>query len=290
MTAWVRASCWKSGKYELFAVQFRLRKEFDWLAGEPTSFAFPAAKHDYLLHLATATSAQLGQTDALEMLHTKHRSITRVLAFAAAANIQRALVTSSGAVYGQQPAELERIPESFGGAPDPLYAASAYGNGKRLIEQVCALTPELDIVIARCFSFIGPHLPLDARFAVGNFVRNALDRNAIVVQGDGRPIRSYLYASDLTIWLLQLLLRGEPHRAYNVGSDEAISVGDLARLVAAQRQLAVEIRGQDHTPRTPANRYVPDVSRCASELSLSPTVSLSDAIAKTLLWCESAAR
>ncbi len=261
------------------------RAEFDWLTGHPASFVFPPRSHDYILHLATATSAHLDRTDPRLMLETKFASIRHVLDYARHADIRRMLVTSSGAVYGPQPPELAHIPETYNGAPDSMNPASAYGNGKRMVEQMCALTPTVDTVIARCFSFIGPHLPLDARFAAGNFLRDALVGRPIVIQGDGRSVRSYLHASDLTIWLLTLLLKGRACHAYNVGSDQAVSTYDLARCIAAQisAPTSVSILGKKMTEK-PADHYVPDVTRAATELGLTPLLGLEAAISRTLKW------
>ncbi len=259
------------------------RNEFDWLCGHPATFSFPATAHQYILHLATATSAHLDQTDPVEMLQTKLASIRHVLDYAGHAGVRRMLVTSSGAVYGQQPDALSHIPETYNGAPDSMNPASAYGQGKRLVEQMCALTPKVDTVIARCFSFVGPHLPMDARFAAGNFLRDALAGSPLRVDGDGTPLRSYLYAGDLVSWLLALLVKGQARRAYNVGSDQSVSIEELARTVAATTSgCTVSIR----QPPTglPVQRYVPAVTRAREELGLEVWTPLSDAIRRTLDW------
>lgn len=260
-----------------------VRPEFDWLRGHPASFAFPATRHDYILHLATATSAHLGQTNPRAMLQTKLASIGHVLDYARHAGVRRMLVTSSGAVYGPQPADLARIPETYRGAPDPMNPASAYGHGKRLIEQMCAVTPEVDTVIARCFSFIGPHLPLDARFAAGNFLRDAVAGGPIVIRGDGTPIRSYLHAADLALWLVTILLKGQPRRPYNVGSDQATSLAELAKQVAtATGGMAINITRSPTA--SPPESYVPDIQRARDELGLDVLIPLRQALNRTVDW------
>ncbi len=262
------------------------RNEFAWLCGHPANFSYPDTTHDYIVHLATATSAHLGQTNPIEMLHTKLASIRHVLGYAHRAGVRRMLVTSSGAVYGPQPPELSHIPETYTGAPAPLNPASAYGTGKRLVEQICALTPEVDTVIARCFSFIGPHLPLDARFAAGNFLRDALAGGPIVVRGDGSAVRSYLHAADLTIWLLTMLVRGKARRAYNLGGDSPVTIGELARLAADCGGKQATVTLTESRTAAPISIYVPDVARAAAEFGLSPTIDLKEAISRTMGWLQ----
>jgi dTDP-glucose 4,6-dehydratase len=149
----------------------------------------------------------------------------------------------------------------------------------------------LECTIARCFAFAGPHLPLDQHFAIGNFIRDAIGNTPIHIKGDGTPLRSFLYMSDLAAWLWTILAKGHADRAYNVGSDEAVSIAQLAQLVAAtlrpdgkgSSSLRVQIDGTAQPGAAPAT-YVPDISRAADELALRPTVSLAEAIRRTAAW------
>jgi dTDP-glucose 4,6-dehydratase len=226
--------------------------------------------------------------DPLSLLDITVRGAWRVLEFARQAGVRKLLLTSSGAVYGRQPPELGHTAEDYPGAPDPMLPQSAYGQGKRLAEHLCAVYAEefgLECKIARCFAFVGPYLPLDAHYAVGNFLRDGLAGGPIVVRGDGTPCRSYLYAADLAAWLWTILLRGASGRAYNVGSEAALTIAELARLVAAAFPRPPEVQiCREPLAGAPAERYVPSTRRAAVELGLNALVALPQGIARTLAW------
>ncbi|MCJ7673342.1 MAG: NAD-dependent epimerase/dehydratase family protein [Acidimicrobiia bacterium] len=244
-------------------------------------------KFDAVIHAATSASADLNRTDPMMMLDTIVDGTRRVLDTAAASGAIPVLLTSSGAVYGRQPPEIDRMPETWTGGPDPLDPGSAYAEGKRLAE-LCgvlfASSTDLQVKHARCYAFVGPYLPLDRHFAIGNFIRDGLAGRPIRIQGDGTTVRSYLYAADLAVWLWTVLLRGETGRAYNVGSEESTDIAGLARTVAGALDPvpAVEIEGR---PRAgPIDRYVPSTERARTELGLEQRVSLSEGIARTVAW------
>ncbi len=207
-----------------------------------------------------------------------------ILDFAVACGAKRFLLTSSGAVYGRLTGATG-VREDCLQMPDPLQAGQAYGVAKRAAEHLCALYRDahgLETVIARCFAFVGPDLPLDVHFAIGNFIRDVLTAEAIVVNGDGLPLRSYMHQQDLAHWLTVLLERGAAGEAYNVGSPDAISVGELAHRV---RDLLapgkpVQVRAQGDPAAATRNGYIPDVDK-ARALGLDLQWSLDDAIRDT---------
>lgn len=260
------------------------RKEIQLLAGDIRNFQYPAGKYDYLIHGATPASARLNEQSPREMFDIICRGTARALEFAEVCAPKKILLLSSGAVYGRQPPALSHIPEEYEGAPDPTQSYSAYGEGKRAAEflSCCGSDPA---VIARCFAFVGPHLPLDQHFAIGNFIRDALSGSPIVIQGDGRPRRSYLHAADLAIWLWTLLFRGTPGRAYNVGSSRDYSIAEVAQRVKAGAGISAEIRVETPSPvdELPP-RYVPSIERAERELGLRECIDLSEAIERTLRW------
>lgn len=236
----------------------------------------------HIIH-AAADSTLGPQQTPLQRYDQIVQGTRNLLDYAVECGARRFLFTSSGGVYGPQPADIERLPETWLGMPDPLNPANAYSLAKRAAEHLCALYMSahgLETVIARCFAFVGEDLPLDAHFAIGNFIRDALWADEITVSGDGKSIRSYLDQRDLSSWLLALLANGQAGQAYNVGSDQSISLADLAKLVGKILSPAktVCIVGNVHEPHE-RSVYVPDISRARAELGLEVTVPLERAIA-----------
>jgi dTDP-glucose 4,6-dehydratase len=253
-----------------------------WWRGDVRNFTAPLGTFPFIIHAATAASEQLNRTQPLAMFDTIVAGTRRVLEFADGADCQALLLTSSGAVYGPQPTQIDELTEDSTGGPDPTQPGSAYAEGKRAAEFLCSVSG-LPVKIARGFAFVGPFLPLDAHFAVGNFIHDALRGGIIQVSGDGTPYRSYLYAADLVVWLLRILLDGQPYRPYNVGSDQAVSIAELARAVAAAAGgNHVEILG---TPTgQPPQRYIPSIERARTELGLEVWTPLPAALQRTLDW------
>ena len=249
--------------------------------------AFPEGQFSHVIHAATEASAKLNDEAPFVMFDTIVEGTRRTLQFAAGSSASKFLFVSSGAIYGKQPSQLSHVSESFEGGPDPLDRASAYAEGKRAAELLCTLTasPRLSTTVARCFAFVGPYMQLDAHFAIGNFISDALRGGPITVKGDGSPMRSYLYASDLAVWLWTLLFRGRSGRAYNVGSEDALSIAALAHEVAAAVPQKVRVKiASAPVPGASVHRYVPSTALARAELGLSADVPLREAIRRTHDW------
>ncbi|QHJ00156.1 NAD-dependent epimerase/dehydratase family protein [Xylophilus rhododendri] len=255
------------------------------LQGDVRSFAWPDQRFDLVIHAATDVVAS---ATPLETFDTCVQGTRRVLDLAVQAGAQRVLLVSSGAMYGRQPEGQEGVPESWLGAPDIRDARSAYGEGKRATEWLGAAYSKqhgLDVRVARCFAFLGPYLPLDKHFALGNFLRDAMAGQPIVIQGDGTALRSYLYAADMAAWLWAILLRGERGGTYNVGGGEAVSIAQLARRIAQAlaSPSAVTVQGQAGGGMAP-DRYVPDTRKALGALALGVPLALDEAIRRTAAW------
>lgn len=256
-----------------------------WWRGDVRDFSSPPGTFRFVIHAATPANEHFNRTQPASMFDTIIRGTRRMLDFAETSGTNALLLTSSGAVYGKQPAEISHINEDFRGGPDPTSPLSAYAEGKRAAEFLVA-SSNVPSKIARGFAFAGPLLPMNTHFAYGNFVRDAVLGNPIEIRGDGSPLRSYLYASDLVVWLLTILLHGAHGRPYNVGSDVTTSIHDLAQLISEEAgNSGIEVQ-QKRTLEsgTPAERYVPSIDRARHELGLEVWTPLQESIRRTIAW------
>ena len=257
----------------------------EYIEGDVKNFETPAQNIDYIIHAATDVNLNLITNEPLDIYDTIVKGTKNILELAQTKQTISVLFISSGAVYGKQPHALHYATEDFVGSPDVFQNDASYGEGKRVAEMLCNIyykKHEVSTKIARCYSFVGSYLPLDGHFAIGNFIDDVINDKKITIQGDGSPFRAYLYTADLMIWLLNILTKGKPCHPYNVGSDDAINLEDLANLVNtfSKEKHGVEIM----KPKSdaPAARYVPSIDRAKSELGLVVYTNLRDAISKTI--------
>jgi dTDP-glucose 4,6-dehydratase len=261
-------------------------KDFVVHAGEIASFDISGLNPGFIFHAATDASAKLNQESPLRMFDTAVLGTRHLLTRAAEWQSKRMLFLSSGAIYGRQPPEVPAISESWGGAPDCLNPVNTYAESKRCAELLCAIASrdsDLDVSIARIFAVLGPGLELESHFAAGNFLSDAIAGRDVTVNGNGLAVRSYLYPTDLLAMLVKLLVRGASGKAYNVGSEEAVTIRELAeRISRIIGNGTTQVLGAADAGWNPG-RYVPDVRAIRDDFGLEPMVDLDRAIRNTAL-------
>jgi nucleoside-diphosphate-sugar epimerase len=267
------------GRFPTFADDPRI----SWIKSDVRQFEFGRENFTHIIHGAADSAQPRGAQGVAESFGTIVQGTERVLE-AAGSGCRGFLLISSGAVYGPNSTGQIAFVESEAGGPDSASVKNAYAEGKRAAEMMAAIRAlrGAPISIARCFAFVGPHMPFDSHFAIGNFIADAVAGREIRVRSDGRPLRSYLYMTDLVRALLIILNRGSAGAAYNVGSEVAISIEQLAhtvnRVVGGR---GVSIGG---TPTHGTEHYVPNTTRLRLELNFEPIVTLETAISRTAAW------
>ena len=134
--------------------------------------------------------------------------------------------------------------------------------------------------IARCFSFVGPWLPKNEHYAIGNFLLDGFNKQKIEVKSNFKVFRSYMYADDLIYWLLKIAINAKKNCCiYNVGSDEAVSLHALAKLVSKILKKPLKI-GKIGSKKI--DRYIPSIQKAKQELNLRINYNLKHSIYSTI--------
>lgn len=253
----------------------------------------PTHAFTHYVHCASASPARMNAEAPDEVVEIIERGSERMIEEAESGRGCRFLQVSSGSVYGPQPATLDRIPESYEGTASKSDPAQRFGVAKRRAELrgFESVSRGVGFVSARMFAVVGPRLPLDGQFAIGNFLGDALAARPIRLHSDGAPVRSWLYGADMAAWCWTLLVRGRSGAAYNVGSEESFTLWDAAGRVAMlpDPPVAVE-RGPAGDPAVPPSRHVPSIELAREELGLDVWVPLDDALRRTWDWLNTATR
>lgn len=202
--------------------------------------------------------------------------------------LKKIIHLSSHQVYGYRESN-ERIVEKEMGTLAPNSINSAYAEGKRISETICAIfrnQHKLPITIVRPFAFIGPYQSLNKPWAVNNFIRDGILGGPIRILGNENTVRSYLYASDMAYYLICLLTKGAVGETYNLGSEESIALNELAKRVVkhiGSTPLEIVLKSSKES-YTEATCYVPNMDKSKNDVFFKIRFTLDEALERTILW------
>ncbi len=246
----------------------------------------PAGRHgkilDTIYHLACPTGVPNVTKLAEEMLLTCSEGTRNVLELALRNNANL-LLTSSSEVYGDP--EVFPQSEDYTGNVDPTGIRSPYEEGKRFSESLVAAYVRkhgLDAKIVRIFNTYGPGMTLGDTRVIPHFLSQIKKNEPLTVQGDGLQKRTFCYVGDLIDGFLKVLELGNPGEVYNLGSDEEITIADLAKLMlqlsgSKNKIVSVDRPSHDHQARLPSLEKV-------KKLGWEQKITLIDGLKKILEW------
>lgn len=194
--------------------------------------------------------------------------------------VRRVVFTSSGAVYGRlshQPVHEEDSPQ-----PDSPYAVSKW-SAEQYIHTIGHLWG-IETVALRIFNAYGPRqsLPVSHAPVIPRFLQQALTGGSVVIFGDGRQSRDYVYVADVTNALLSAATAVNVNRqVINIGSGVETSLDELVNQIEqVTRRTVNRIYNSEKSGGVP--RLVADISRAQSLLGFQPTTSLAAGLRRTL--------
>ncbi|MCA9971242.1 MAG: NAD-dependent epimerase/dehydratase family protein [Anaerolineales bacterium] len=194
--------------------------------------------------------------------------------------VRRVVFASSGAIYGFQPEQP--VHENDKPAPDSPYAVSKWA-----AEQYVHTIGELwgiETVALRIFNAYGPHqsLPLSHAPVIPRFLRQALSGGSMVLFGNGRQTRDFVYVNDVVAALVSAATAKDVNRkVINVGSGVETSLAELVEVVRRVTGCAVNVLVNQEKPGG-VPRLVADISRARMLLGFRPQVDLAEGLGRTL--------
>ena len=243
------------------------------------------ARADAVAHLAAAVGVMLVVESPVRTIETNIRG-TEVVLEAAARRRTPILLASTSEVYGKG----ARVP--FSEDDDSVLGPTDHGRWSyavsKLVDEFLAIAywreQGLPVVIARLFNTVGPRQVGRYGMVVPRFVAQAKSGGPITVYGDGKQTRCFAHVDDVTLALESLLSsRRARGRAFNVGSDDEISIAALARLVRRRVNPKAAIRTVPYRRAygkgfEDLRRRVPDISRIRKLLGWRPRRGIEEII------------
>jgi UDP-glucose 4-epimerase len=239
---------------------------------------FRNERPNVVLHLAAQVNVRRSVEDPVFDAQVNVLGTMNVLQQAVRHGVRKVVFSSSGgAIYGEQ--ELGPAPESH--ATNPM---SPYGISKLCGEHYLFYFQRLSgiqVVSLRHANVYGPRQDPDGEAGVvAIFIRQMLNNQQPIINGNGRQTRDFVYVDDVVEANLAAMGQ-DSHGVYNVGTGTETSVNELFRILSELTGMGCK---EVHGPAKAGEqiRSVVDPSRLKQELGWEPKVSLTEGLKKTV--------
>lgn len=226
--------------------QFMLNENFHLIVSDVSQSILLHEKIDIIIHAASQASPKYYGTDPVGTLKANTIGTANMLELARNNGAEKFLYISSGEVYGVLDGNLNIIPESYTGNVDITNVRSCYAESKRMGENMCVCWSYqygFHVNMLRLSHTYGPGVELDDGRVFGDFVKNILHNENIILNSDGKAKRSFVYITDMITGLFRVLFNGENGHAYNIASDRETEIVELAMMLCGlypQKKLSVK--------------------------------------------------
>ena len=220
---------------------------------------------DYVFHTATPSQPATGGNDASSVYEITSIGTNNLLSYLSRQHSAPVFLnTSSGAVDKLNPSN----PESD--------TQKAYRLGKEEAEYLVESFSNKGHVLGanpRLYTFAGPGIDTGAHFVAGEFMRRALAGEPLVIKGNPKTLRSYMYPVDLINWLITIC-RNPTLEPIRVGNPNPITIAELASLVYLVANSENALFSGDET--LALSRYVPDLTETLIKYPLKVSVPIEE--------------
>lgn len=245
-----------------------------------------------VIHAACSPDSRQHISQPLKTIDTIYKGTQALLdACVRLPNVKKFVYVSSNYVYGHSDNPINFIKENQFDSLDCNSLSATYGEAKRMGETICAIyrsQQRLPIVIVRPFSIIGPYQGLEKPWAINNFIRDAILGGPLRILGNQNTVRSYMYASDMAFWLLNVLVNAKTGATYNIGGDQPVSLRELSEKVISNFNNKIDILVKTSKQFSPSPVIsVPDTEAIKNDLAVKHSIDFETALKKTINWYKS---
>lgn len=243
------------------------------------SSRMPQSSYGLIFHCATPASTLTSEITENEILIPSIAGLEEIMASAVSKDGKTVLINlSSGAVYGNACRSRISIPENL--EPVSTFTTeTSYTKAKVVSENLIIDATNKGNLLGcnpRLFAFAGPGIPLNQKFAVGDFVSACLGKRVIKIEGSPLTTRSYLYPAELAVLLLRTAVR-PTLSTLHIGSSESLSMLEIARMT--NKVFNGEGLELDNTDINP-NHYVPVINKTVVHLDYQPMIGFEESLTR----------
>jgi len=201
-------------------------------------------------------------------------------------------LASTSEVYGKNPKPMwtEEDDLVFGSTTRPRWSYGASKAIDEFLTLACARQFGLPIVVGRFFNVVGPRQTGAYGMVLPRFVDAALAGQPLIVHDDGRQVRCFAHVADVVAAVIALMQSpAATGKVFNIGSDQPVSIRDLASTVIAACNSKSNIQFQSYADAYDKDfedirHRVPDLSRLRDAIGYQPNFDLPAIIRDVLAW------
>lgn len=209
-------------------------------------------EYDYVVHGATSAAPRGYLADPVGTINVNVMATQVMLEhFRQSRRLKSLLYMSSGEIYGNPASADVPTPETYLGATDHLSPRSCYVEAKRFTETLCLnyhRQYQVPVRIIRPVQVFGPGFRASDSRAWADFICKSLHGQPIEILGDGFSRRGYCYLADAVTQVMAVLRDGKDGEVYNIGSEEHISIRELADIIASFATPPVQVHVKNELP------------------------------------------
>ena len=235
---------------------------------------------DRVIHLAAIGSPSADESQTATMMAVNVGGTANVLIAAGHNDVERVVIASSAAVYGDSP-ESPKV-ETM-----PTTPSSAYGVSKVAAEQLCEIYGKrfgYSTIALRFFNIYGPGQDPHgtSSMVVPLFVRKLRNREPIVLFGNGEQTRDFVFVDDCaSALLLALDSNTSTSSRFNIGSGDGTTIEGLVTIIGEAVETNPLTVGAPARPEE-IKESVAGIQKANSQLGFSPNVNLNAGIVTTV--------